>query len=1272
MQNVDPDFRQMALYDLGTALGSADFVIQESDQQVALTWVLKCFSESERNTEVVNNAVRVVGPLALKLNPRNQESLLVTLSRIVCEAPPAKLTPAEAIALRENASMSLKLAVQAFSKHATSHADALSTTVSIVVNSAKTLARGLSTNAAMDQRIVAEIFDVLSDYAEVYGADFAPAHGDVFHVCLSFLASDTIVRKRATKFLSRLAPFLSTEMFSIVTSTLTSGLQKQNSTKTFVEVCNAVCRTSAKRFDHESVDLIVSSFLRELQSLQQLPEDIRDSREVDETREQILSALECFLTHCKIHVAHNIDVVRAAVVAHVQWDPNFCVNDDEEMMEMYEDDDDMMDIDDGDTSWKVRIAAARCLAAIVHVFASSRVDLVASILEVVLNRLNERVEQVRLTIIDVLLKILEVSCRTSHQAAKASESAFILAGEQQAHQQRSPVSELGGLITLNRTCIVEKLVASSRHKDLKVKLGSVIALRELFTAFGTSAVAKPILSATVAAMESDPRRQLPALRPECLSLLLRLVVATFRIDAHDALRHELVAQIEQNVFPLALSSLRDRFFKTSLAALRVAQQLIFLALERPAITGDLLEAVQQRLVAPDSDIEMKRCALETIAHMISHLHQHLLSSHQNIVCQALQHMVQLLGSETLRVTVCKAVDVLAQAPNLPVAQLTPMTNEIVALLRKSDRQVREGALVALLRLAQNYINAFTLQALEDVVAALLDTSFIDSKDLFITAQSLALASSLSQANAAVAKRLAEALSPAVIGLLSSNHAQGLALEKCITFLSTCTTVVPEAADGMFSALSDAALRSSSLPSLAVLSSAIGATLGGIAHARGAAAANAKLNLFLQHQNKGFAFACIGSCGQHLPLSDSFRSFLVNGSAGHAAESNEDMCAAAALGLGRAASSPHNAVLLNDIATNLSNPATSSPQRQHALRALKEAITAATQDKARASPLFQAATAKTMLSVLLGQVAFTAAEDFFMEVIMEATGRLASLCIEGCVPELAAASSSSSSPAVTSIAVGAMKFVTPHTEAEEAALAPIIPIFLLHLNRNTLPVIRRGCIQLFHTTLMYRSHLLTTMQGGQLHPFLHSLFEELVLDKNLVSEVDLGPFKHRVDNGLELRKVAHECTQCLLDELQRHHAANDTVLALSMQQANLWGFLCSQLSISTGGPEEVELEVCNSSRTALIKIAGIRPQALEVVGPVVGKKSKVALNANAMVKDGVDQEKINDYIRIAIQCLIVLARECPHLMSDATFAEALKASQASDKFASAKNLADSNR
>lgn len=46
--------------------------------------------------------------------------------------------------------------------------------------------------------------------------------------------------------------------------------------------------------------------------------------------------------------------------------------------------------------------------------------------------------------------------------------------------------------------------------------------------------------------------------------------------------------------------------------------------------------------------------------------------------------------------------------------------------------------------------------------------------------------------------------------------------------------------------------------------------------------------------------------------------------------------------------------------------------------------------------------------------------------------------------------------------------------------------------------------------------------------LPKLYAETIVKKELIREVEMGPFKHTVDDGLDLRKAAFECMYTLLD------------------------------------------------------------------------------------------------------------------------------------------------
>jgi len=49
-----------------------------------------------------------------------------------------------------------------------------------------------------------------------------------------------------------------------------------------------------------------------------------------------------------------------------------------------------------------------------------------------------------------------------------------------------------------------------------------------------------------------------------------------------------------------------------------------------------------------------------------------------------------------------------------------------------------------------------------------------------------------------------------------------------------------------------------------------------------------------------------------------------------------------------------------------------------------------------------------------------------------------------------------------------------------------------------------------------------------HSLIEALYNETKIRKELIREVEMGPFKHTVDDGLDLRKAAFECMYTLLD------------------------------------------------------------------------------------------------------------------------------------------------
>jgi len=92
-----------------------------------------------------------------------------------------------------------------------------------------------------------------------------------------------------------------------------------------------------------------------------------------------------------------------------------------------------------------------------------------------------------------------------------------------------------------------------------------------------------------------------------------------------------------------------------------------------------------------------------------------------------------------------------------------------------------------------------------------------------------------------------------------------------------------------------------------------------------------------------------------------------------------------------------------------------------------------------------------------------------------------------------------------------------------ALREHISVFLDLLSDKEI-VVRKAAL----LSMNYCSHHKPAVIRDLLPKYLPSLYGETVIKKELIREVDLGPFKHKVDDGIELRQAAFECMYTLLD------------------------------------------------------------------------------------------------------------------------------------------------
>ncbi|ETN80879.1 hypothetical protein NECAME_02278, partial [Necator americanus] len=132
----------------------------------------------------------------------------------------------------------------------------------------------------------------------------------------------------------------------------------------------------------------------------------------DELREALLQSLETFTYRCPREMAVYQDRILKIVTSDLTYDPNYSYSDDEDdsSMELGEgdtDEDDAEDYsDDDDMSWKVRRASAKTIEAMIVSRRDQLPSSVQTLGPLLISRLREREENVRVDIYNAYIAIL--------------------------------------------------------------------------------------------------------------------------------------------------------------------------------------------------------------------------------------------------------------------------------------------------------------------------------------------------------------------------------------------------------------------------------------------------------------------------------------------------------------------------------------------------------------------------------------------------------------------------------------------------------------------------------------------------------------------------------------------------------------------------------------------------------------------------------------------------------------------------------------------------
>lgn len=1101
MSSTDKDFRYMATNDLMSELQKDSIKLDDDRERLVVQSLLRLLED--KNGEVQNLAVKCLGPLVKKVKEYQVEWIVDTLCTNMTSTKEQ---------LRDISSIGLKTVISELPPASSP----LSSTICKRITARLTEA----ITKSEDQSVQLEALDILADLLSRFGGLLVSFHSSVLKCMLPLLTSQRMaIRKRTITALSHLVISASPALYVELIGHLISELKtKQNhlDVRTLIHCIGAICRQSGRR---------IGEYLEKI-----IPVIVEFSKHdgEDELRETCIQALESFVCKCPKEITQYVGQVIDLCLEFLCYDPNYNYGDEDD-----DDDDVSMDTngyhgdsdddvdndeeysDDDDMSWKVRRASAKCLASVL----GSRHELLnyfyTNVSPKLIVRFKEREENVKSDIFNAYISLLRQT-RPISTTESAQDSAD------------SPLTQLQQQVPM----IMKALHKQLQEKSVKTRQGCFSLLTELVTVLpgilhDQISLVVPGIYFSISDKSSTSNMKIDAL--SFLSCILR---------QH---KPEVFYPHFPKLLPVVSSCIKDPFYKITSEALEVAQcaakvmrppdaETVF---DSSPYVRNMYDSVLWRLQAADIDQEVKDKSISCMGQILASLGDSLTEE----LPSCLPIYLDRLKNEITRLTAVKALILIAASPLR--LDLSLLLNEAMPLLstflRKNHRGLKLSTLSCLDTLIQNYGGVMSTFHFESVLNEI--PASINEGDLHISQLALNLLISITKKQKLLLKMIKNKILPEALKLTKSPLLQGNALVSMVTFLKelvksgeagfsynemlkvlTEDIYNPPAADE-----SKGASAASSSTSLAIHKMAF----------HSIAKCVAELTLVCQDESQSviqkfvadikststsasarlFSLLALGEIGSHIDLSNvsNLKTVIINSFSSE----SEDIKSAASYALGHVSVGNlqvYVPFILKEVESNT--------KRQYLLlHSLKEVISCQSLNAntiAKLQPFVP-----QIWAVLFAHCENN--EEGTRNVVAECIGKLTLVDPESLLPQLQAQLSSTSAQ-MRSTVITAFKFtITDQPQDVDGLLKNCLQHFLKPIVDPDLNV-RRVSLATFNAAAHNKPGLIRDL----LTDILPHLYNETKVRRELIREVEMGPFKHTVDDGLDIRKAAFECMYTLLD------------------------------------------------------------------------------------------------------------------------------------------------
>ncbi|OQE27290.1 hypothetical protein PENSTE_c004G08320 [Penicillium steckii] len=913
--------------------------------------------------------------------------------------------------------------------------------------------------------------------------------------------------------------------------------------------------------------------------------------QADELRETALVTLEALISSCNQQMQPYLVNTTQAALRFLKYDPNVAENEDDEEMsgtqddgsdddatedpdmsddefEDFEEEDGYSDIDD--MSWKVRRCAAKLLYSLISTYGHSRAlddsALYQKISPALISRISkEREESVKLEVVSTLTALVR---KTSEGSVIVTSNGFLEAvgGSKNSRKRRrqdsdasmvdfepgvgassaidspftpsSPKSGPQADLARSVPLIVQSLVKVWKQASMPLRQAVIVLLKSLSLArYGGLAdhlqqiedlIADALKTSSLSG--SSTTHAGAAVSAGTLQIeTLGLISAIAETHMSEALLPFLIALV-----PGVVAAVNERNYKVSSEALGAVEQIVK-ALTPPRVSANasdvsmqldkLYEVVLARITDTSADLEVRQRAIHVFGILLARTSgdrgaAYLPASHRS---KGLAVLADRAKNETTRLSAVRAIDdvlVLASRnEDIEAGWVNEVAQELGSNLRKSDRALRGSCLEALRSLAMNSYTRtqLTPQVMSSLESALLP--LLSAPDFHLLTPTLIIIAKLIPTDS---KSL---VNDTLITAICSIVRQPL-IGTVLKALLLLVKVIGEEGAG-------AQLMQNLLQNVGITgdSSVVGRAIGTLLVHGGSNLGvtmddfSTELRTAEDDSRKCLALAILGEIGLRMGDACSLTPDLF---IDHFGSSSDHVRLAAATALGNAAAGSVK-TYLPIILNGLDKSSSQSYLLLHSVRELLQHPEVVRPDLApSALKLWQA-------------LLVVSEEEDNRAVGAECVGRLALIDPVSYIPHFQEYLSNSNS-VIRGVVISAFRYtLADSSDAYNDVLRPLmVPLLTTMMGDKDL-----GNHRLALTTLNSAIHNKMSLLLPHLGELLPAVFGDTYIKPELIREVQMGPFKHKVDDGLDLRKSAYETLYASLDtSFARNHMGElfDRVIA----------------------------------------------------------------------------------------------------------------------------------